>query len=225
MSTVPKADERLKVLAEVREDTKAALDLAAERMKEFYDRHVQEAPIFEIGDKVWLSAENLKIKQPSRKFSHKRLGPYEVMQRVGELDYKLKLPKSVPVHPVFHVSLLSPYKSSTIPGRKHPEPPPIEVENESEYEVEKILDSRLNRRKLQYLVQWKGYDDSHNDWEPAENLKHSKCLVNEFHKRFPNAPKQISATFFGALNFQPIPNPNTLDKTTNWENGCSVMRT
>lgn len=227
MSTVPAANDRLKVLADVREDTKSSLDLAAERMKMYYDRHVQEAPIFQIGDKVWLSAENLKIKQPARKLSHKRLGPYEVLQRVGQLDYKLKLPKSVPVHPVFHVSLLSKYSTSTIPGRKHPEPPPIEVEPDAEleYEVEKILDSRLFRKKLQYLVKWKRYDDSHNDWEPVENVKNSQRLINEFHKRFPQAPKQVSATFFGALNFQPMPISDTSDKTTNWEHGRSVMRT
>ena len=62
-------------------------------------------------------------------------------------------------------------------------------------------------------------------WQAAENLKHSKRLVKEFHKRYPNAPKQLSATFFGALNFQPIPDSDTQDKTTNWENGRSVMRT
>lgn len=227
MSTVPAANDRLKVLADVREDTKSSLDLAAERMKMYYDWHVQEAPVFQIGDKVWLSAENLKIKQPARKLSHKCLGPYEVLQRVGELDYKLKLPKSIPVHPVFHVSLLSKYSTSTILGRKHPEPPPIEVEpdTELEYEVEKILDSRLFRNKLQYLVKWKGYDDSHNDWEVVGNVKNSKHLINEFHKRFPQAPKQVSATFFGALNFQPIPDSDTVQKMTNWENGRSVIRT
>lgn len=184
MSTVPAANDRLKVLADVREDTKSSLDLAAEHTKMYYDRHMQEAPIFQIGDKVWLSAENLNIKQPARKLSHKCLGPYEVLQRVGQLDYKLKLPKSVPVHPVFHVSLLSKYGTSTIPGRKHLEPPPIEVEPDAEleYEVEIFLNSHLFRKKLQYLVKWKGYDDSHNDWEPVDNVKNSKHLINKFHK-------------------------------------------
>lgn len=81
-----------------------------------------------------------------------------MLQRVGQLDYKLKLPKSVPVHPVFHVSLLLRYNTSTIPGRKHAEPPPIEVEPDAklEYEVEKILDSRLFRKKAAILGQMEG---------------------------------------------------------------------
>lgn len=54
MFTVPA--DRLKVLADIQEDTKSSLDLAAERMN--YDPHVQEAPVFQIGYKIWLSAEN-----------------------------------------------------------------------------------------------------------------------------------------------------------------------
>ena len=45
-------------------------------------------------------------------------------------------------------------------------PPPDLVDNAEEYEVEKILDSRKFGRgcKLQYLVKWKGYPDSENQW-------------------------------------------------------------
>lgn len=213
----------MKVLAEVREDTQSALDAAAEHMKHYYDKHVWEAPVFQIGDKVWLNTKNLHIKQPSRKFSHKGLGPFKVLQHVGELNYKLKLPKRVPVCPVFHVSLLSKYSSSTIPGRKQPEPPPLEVEGEEEYKVERILDSCFNRQRLEYLVQWKGYDASHNDWEPAVNIKNAAELVAKFHKRHPSAPQIISANFFGVLNFKPIPEPMTVVKGTNWEMGCSFV--
>lgn len=221
MSQVPAAMDRLKVLAEVREDTRAALDAAAERMKHYYDKHVREAPVFQVGDKVWLDAKNLRIKQPSTKLSHKQLGPFEVLQCVGELDYKLKLPKSIPVHPVFHVSLLSKHSSSTILGRKQPEPPPIE--GEEEYKVEKILDSCFNRQHLEYLVQWKGYDASHNNWEPAANVKNAAELVAEFHKQHPSAPQKVSANFFGVLNFKPIPEPMTVVKGTNWEMGHSFV--
>jgi hypothetical protein len=48
------------------------------------------------------------------------------------------------IHPVFHVSLLEPYKESTIPGRLPAPPPPIEINGEEEFEVSKIIDSRIN---------------------------------------------------------------------------------
>jgi hypothetical protein len=57
----------------------------------------------------------------------------------------LKLPlqwKQKKIHPVFHASLLSPYKETEVHGANFPEPPPDLVEGEEEYEVEQVLDSR-----------------------------------------------------------------------------------
>ena len=44
--------------------------------------------------------------------------------------------------------------------------PPDLIDNQEEYEIEKILDSRQHGRghALQYLVKWKGYPDSDNEW-------------------------------------------------------------
>lgn len=200
MPLMPAVDNRLTMLEEVRADTQAALQLAAERMKRYYDQHVSAAPVFVPGSKVWLDARNLKLCQPSHKLSPKRLGPFVVLRKIGDLDYELKLPPSVPVHPVFHVSLLTAYRPSPIVGRDPVEPPPIEVEGEEEYKVEKILDSRLFRRKLQYLVKWKGYDNSHMSWEPVENVEHATRLVKAFHHQHPSAPRQVAASTFASLN-------------------------
>lgn len=204
MSKVPAASDCLKVLTELQDDTRASLELAAERMKTYYDKNVSDAPVFAPGDKVWLDTKNLKLKQPSKKLSAKRVGPYEVVERIGDLDYRLKLPKSLRVHPVFHVSLLTKYIVSDIPGRKHPEPAPVEVEGEEEYEVESILDSRFYRRQLQYLVKWKGYDASHTSWEPQRNL-HADHLIAIFHRNHPSAPRKVAAGTFAGLPFQVKP--------------------
>ena len=64
-----------------------------------------------------------------------------------------------------------------------------------EYDVEKILDSRIYQRKLQYEVKWEGWDEGHISWEPAENVENAKELVEEFHKEHPDAvgPSDVPA--------------------------------
>ena len=74
------------------------------------------------------------------------------------------------IHDVFHVSLLENYSESSIPGRLVPPPPPILIDDNLEYEVEEILDSRVRRKKKEYLVSWKGYTSSENTWEPESNI-------------------------------------------------------
>jgi hypothetical protein len=65
----------------------------------------------------------------------------------------------------FHVSLLEPYKSNSISGHVSTSPPPVKVSNGSEYEVATILDSKLIRNKLYYLVDWLGYTPNDRTWE------------------------------------------------------------
>jgi hypothetical protein len=93
------------------------------------------------------------------------------------------------IHDVFHVSLLEPHKQSQIPGRVSPPPPPIILDAQPEYEVEQILDSRRRRRRLEYLVKWKGYPISDNSWEPATNVANSPQLLDEFHSDYPAKPR------------------------------------
>lgn len=228
MSNVPGLKDRLQALKEAREDTRAKLELTAEQMKRFYDRHVREAPEFKVGDKVWLDAKNLHTDRPNQKLSDRRLGPYPVIEKVGDLNYKLKLPRRVHVHPVFHVSLLYPHKESQIPGRKQPEPPPVTVNGQEEYEVEEILDSRMFRRKLEYKVRWKGFDKSYETWEPAENVEHAKKLVEDFHRRRPSAPRMVAAAAFKDLQalFRPMPEALTIaPKPTEWALGKARVGT
>ena len=56
----------------------------------------------------------------------------------------------------------------------------VQQQQQEFYEVEKILNERTNGNKLEYLVKWKGYDESQNSWEPFENLKHLTFLFEEF---------------------------------------------
>ena len=77
-----------------------------------------------------------------------------------------------------HSSLLEPYQDNTIPSRIKQPPPPIELEDGPEYEVVAILDSKLVRIKLYYLVNWLGYNP--NELTSVSSilvLNRSRCLV------------------------------------------------
>ena len=67
-----------------------------------------EGPTFKKGDKVFLSRQNLKTKRPSRKLDNLRLGPFEILEKKGPVNYKLRLPPGMRIHPVFHKKLLEP---------------------------------------------------------------------------------------------------------------------
>ena len=72
--------------------------------------------------------------------------------------------------------------------RHPPPPPPIVRDGIEEYEVEKILDSRIFRGKVEYLVRWKGYGVEEDEWCPVRDVQGSKQLVAEFHRTHPQAP-------------------------------------
>jgi hypothetical protein len=134
--------------------------------------------VFKEGEKVLLSTRNINFvsKGPTNKLNPKYIGPFEIVERVGEVAYKLNLPIDMiknRVHPVFHVSLLKPYViSERFIDREQLRPPPEEfsVDQEPKWEVEKLLKKRIRRRKSEYLVKWKGYPIYEATWEPEGTL-------------------------------------------------------
>ena len=106
---------------------------------------------------------------------------------VTPVSYRLKLPFSMRIHPVFHVSLLKKYEENPeeFKDRVIPPPPPVKIQGEEEFEVEYILDKQIKRQKRQkiqveYLVKWKGYPEHDATWEPVENLQNASEVIEEF---------------------------------------------
>ena len=61
------------------------------------------------------------------------------------------------IHPVFHASKLQSYTKSSILGQVISPSKPVQRKGQLKYEVEKILQHRVNWRKNEYLVHWKEY--------------------------------------------------------------------
>ena len=143
-----------------------------------------------------MDARNIKTRRCSVKFNHRWLGPYEVVESISTNAVRLRLPATVQIHPVFHISLLEHAINDPFPGQIAPPPPAVIVDGEEEWEVETIFDSRLHYNRLQYLVKWKGYDAQ--TWQPATDLEHSSDLVQEFHQLWPDRPQPLALS--GALD-------------------------
>ncbi|KAH8148009.1 uncharacterized protein LAJ45_07773 [Morchella importuna] len=91
------------------------------------------------------------------------------------------------IHPVFHVSFLSPEAGNPLPGQQQSPLLPVEIKGEEEWQGEEILDSRKRKGRFEYLVQYMGYDDA--SWQQLSDLEHSPDIVRRFHERYPRKPK------------------------------------
>ena len=182
---------------------KSEISKAQERYQSSADSRHSAAPDFKIGDRVFVKAQFFRTTRPSKKLSEKYLGPYEIIAQAGSHSFTLRLPDSMrAIHPVFHVSMLEPSVPNIIPNRTPPPPPPVEVEGETEYEIERILDSKLDRRRrtcpLLYKVAWAGYQgtDEEFSWLIATELEHAQELVSDFHAAYPDKPGPLSSLSF-----------------------------
>ena len=75
-----------------------------------------------------------------------------IFGKINDVTFRLDLPPHMHLHPVFHVSPLEPYTTSSITGRLTSPPPPVEVSDGTEYEVVAILDSKIVHNKLDYYL-------------------------------------------------------------------------
>jgi len=175
------------------EDLRANIKKAQEKYAKYYDRKVMDPPGFRVGDLVMIDARNMKTKRPSKKLDHKKIGPVKILKKIGTRAFRVELPPSIQVHNVFHVSMLEPYRTSRYSNRHRPPPPPEEVEGQENWEVELVADSRRNKgkKRVEYLVFWKGFPPEQATWEPWENLEGTaEEAVKEFHKGNPRKPRE-----------------------------------
>ncbi|KKA22102.1 Retrovirus polyprotein, partial [Rasamsonia emersonii CBS 393.64] len=162
------------------------MEAAQHRQKTQADRHRREVD-FGIGDWVMVTTRDWKTERPSRKLADQAAGPYQIIEKVGN-SFKLNLPDSIRVHPVFAPEKLR-RATSTEPlqGQIPDAQPPIEVNGQDEWEVEQILASKLRYGKLYYRVKWIGYDDDPK-WYPANFFKNAPLRIRDFHAEHPDAP-------------------------------------
>src|SRR5260221_4313311 len=125
------------------------LDGAQAYQKRFADKHRGENPGLNIGDNVWLDTRNLSTDAPSKKLGAKRAGPFPVIQRISPTAYRIGLPNQWRIHNIFHVHLLTKTKPDTIPGRPPVPEPPVQVNDEAAFAINKSVNSHCVRPRFQ----------------------------------------------------------------------------
>lgn len=144
-------------------------------MKTYADRHRTDRE-FNIGDWVYLRLQPYRQSSVASSSNHKLsprfYGPYQIQARIGKVAYRLKLPTSAKIHPVFHVSLLKPKLGThDVPSSDFPTLP---TGSDFQWIPEAILDRGLfkqhNAPVVKWLIKWMGLPEADATWEPATDI-------------------------------------------------------
>ena len=116
---------------------------------------------------------SLKQLNKDNKLAPKYYGPYKVLQKIGSMAYKLELPATSRVHPIFHVSCLKKVIGDKIPIQTIL--PELDEEGKVILEPKKIFETRTkqlrNRVITEHLIKWKNL--------PIEDLKWEELYIQK----------------------------------------------
>jgi hypothetical protein len=142
--------------------------------------------VFAVGDLVMLTTVHRRREYKKQgelrvaKFFPRFDGPYKVISAHSETDsYRLEMPPSSRVHPVFYIDQLKKYvpnDPALFPGRELPDPPTMDVDGVSEHFIDRILDSKRVGRGWKFLVRWVGFGPDHDEWFNASALSDCAAL-------------------------------------------------
>jgi hypothetical protein len=137
-------------LQQIHKDLRLELMFCRQQMTKYANRKRIKGPTLKGGDKVYLLWRNIKSNKLTKKLDAVKLGPFKILRQKGPVNYELELLKKMRILPTFYVSLLEP---ATPDATLEQDVRDISEEiQEPVYEVEKILDSKLEDSQRKYLV-------------------------------------------------------------------------
>ena len=151
--------------------------LAAQSRQKAYVDHRRKNLEFMVGDHVFLRVSPMKgvMRFGKRgKLSPRYIGPFEILERVGPVAYRLALPPELSmIHPVFHVSMLRKY----LPDSSHVlSLPAIQLDENLSYEQEPvaIIDRQVKKLRSREVplvkVIWKNHSIEESTWETEDSM-------------------------------------------------------
>lgn len=151
------------------------LHRAQQRMQSLANKHRSDRQL-KVGDWVYLKIQPYRqvtvSQQAFNKLSAKFYGPYQILEKIGTVAYKLSLPAHVAIHPTIHVSQLK--LCHQLPDTTH-HPPIIDIASPFCVEPQSIEGRRMikkgNKAVVQVLIQWKGMSKEQATWEDFMAMK------------------------------------------------------
>jgi hypothetical protein len=214
-SSNPTTTDLLVTLQQTLTMAKTRIRKSQESQKFQADKHRSTPPSYEPGDLVLLKSDGLTWDPNSHRPKPDTdlwLGPFAVIGYTQHPDnVELRLPPSMSrIHPVFHTRLLKPYVNpSTFPHRpSHARPDPVIIGNEAFFEVEHILDTKLIRRKRHFLIKFRGFPESDNEWLPASNKTSNPVEYNREQEFLRLNPPQASTIDWVPPPFPSVKHPS-----------------
>ncbi|GKB98047.1 ty3-gypsy retrotransposon protein [Tanacetum coccineum] len=157
----------------IMDSLKHSIEVSKQKMVTQANKHRLEKH-FAVGDFVYLRLH--KYRQTSvhnstnQKLSRLFYGPYRVIERIGEVAYKLELPAGSRIHPVFHVSLLKPAVGTITHSKGNLAS--FAPKDDLAFLPEAIIDSRVGSNgDPEVLVKWEKHNLEEATWENLSSLK------------------------------------------------------
>ena len=162
---------------EVIEKIRKRMKVAQSRQKSYADNRRKDLE-FKVGEKVFLKVAPMKGVMrfgKKGKLSPRFIGPFEILERIGDVAYRLALPPSLSgVHNVFHVSMLRKYVSNSSHVLSYE---PLQLRDDLTYEEVpiRILDNKeqiLRTKKIDLVkVLWRNHAVEEATWEREEEMR------------------------------------------------------
>jgi hypothetical protein len=158
---------------------KSWLSVSAKQSKYYDAKHISK--IYAIENKMYLCVKNIKSIQSSKKLDYKYYESYKINMFINKQSYRLKLSANMrKIHNVFHAFLLESCKDLA----EKKQTLFMNVDDEKQWKIKQILNSRKYREKLQYYIKWLNWDNIHNEWLNANNMSHASDLIAEYHEKY-----------------------------------------
>lgn len=182
------AEEFLKIVEERRKLARDSLVLAQERQAKAYNEKRRVGERIEVGDQVLINPHTLKLVEAEgtgKKLVQRTIGLFEVLEKISPVAYRIRLPDTYPMHPIFNIAHLKKYRSSPARfGERATLPSTREFLASQEYKVEAIIGHRLLGRKTgnrrQFLVRWAGYGPADDSWISEYDLRNAPEVKREY---------------------------------------------